>query len=72
MKLVPQWKQAFKWFSVQAHVAQVAIVGTWTTLPDDMRSAVPVRFVLVAVAVVGAAGVIGRLVNQEKPDADPH
>jgi hypothetical protein len=72
VKLIDDWKQALRGLSVKAHTAQVAIVGTWLALPEDMRSAVPVKFVLVTVAVVGAAGVLGRLINEDKSNADPH
>lgn len=72
MKLVPDWRNGWKWISVHAQVVQVAIVGTWTSLPDDMRAAVPGKAVLAAVAVVAAAGVLGRLVAQGDGHADPH
>jgi hypothetical protein len=64
VKLVPDWRQSWKWISVHAQLAQVAIVGTWTSLPEDMRAAVPGKVVLLAVGIVGAAGVLGRLVDQ--------
>lgn len=72
MKLIADWKEALKGLSVKAHTAQVAIVATWLGLPDDMRAAVPVKAVLVIVAIVGAAGVLGRIINEDKSDADPH
>lgn len=72
MKLIDNWKQALRGLSVKAHTLQVAIVSTWLALPDDMRAAVPVKVVLVTVAFIGAAGVLGRIINEDKSDAAPH
>lgn len=71
MKLIGNWKKSWKWYSTQAHVAQVAIVSTWVALPEGMRAAIPPAVVGIAVGVAGAAGVIGRLIDQsENTDAD--
>jgi hypothetical protein len=67
-KLLPNWKKGWKWYSTQAHVAQVAIVGTWEALPEGMHAAIPATVVIVAVGVAGVAGLIGRMIDQEKPD----
>lgn len=71
MKLVSDWRKALtlRYLSSQAHALQVAIVGTWLGLPADMRAAVPVKYVLAAVAVAGLGGFIGRMIDQSpKPD----
>lgn len=72
MKLISDWRRAWRFHSAQAHVVQMAIVGTWVSLPGDMRAAVPVKWVLVAVGVAGAAGLVGRLLDQSpKPPNAP-
>lgn len=71
MKLVTDWRKAItlRYLSSQAHALQMAIVGTWLMLPADMRAVVPVKYVLAAVAAAGAAGFIGRMIDQSpKPD----
>lgn len=69
MKLVPDWRKAvaLRFHSSQAHALQVAIVGTWLALPADMRAVVPSKWVLIAVGLAGAAGFIGRLIDQDAP-----
>jgi len=69
MKLIPNWKQAYKLFSAQAHAFQAAIVGTWLSLPDSMRAYVPAKWVVVAVGIAGVLGLAGRLIDQSKSDA---
>jgi len=70
MKLIPQWKRAFRMFSVQAMVLAGAIQAAWVALPADMMDAIPdpwVRGITIAFLVLG---VIGRLVDQPKVSSD--
>lgn len=67
LKLVPYWKTAWRWLSMQAMTFNVAFLATWAILPDDLKSALPswlVPFVAVAVLLIGIAG---RMVHQEPP-----
>ena len=63
--LVDDAKNAAKWFSVQSMVFVSALLGTWTQLPDDLKSALPTWLVPVIAMVVLALGLIGRLVKQK-------
>ena len=54
-KLIPNWRQAWRMFSVQAQASSVAILGAWQALPDDLRAKVPESVVL---------GIVGRLIDQ--------
>lgn len=66
MKLVPNWKRAFRMVSIQAMGAAAAIQGAWVFVPEDMKASLPpdlVRWVTVALLVVG---IFGRLVQQKK------
>ena len=64
MKLIDNWRQAWRWFSVQSMLIAGAIQTTWLTLPADLKDTIPVGWVLgVAVAVL-VLGVIGRLIDQ--------
>ena len=64
MKLVPGARRAWRWFSMQAMVASVALQGAWLALPADMKAAVPDRIVMIATIALLALGVVGRLVDQ--------
>jgi len=69
VKLILDWRKALtlRFLSSRAHALQVAIVSTWLMLPADMRAAVPVKWVLVAVGVAGATGFLGRMIDQSAP-----
>lgn len=71
MKLIPDWKDAWKWFSVQALAVLVALPLVWASLPADLKAFVPdgwERWILIAVA---AAGLIGRIIDQNRQPPAP-
>ena len=66
MKLIPNWRKAWRMFSVQAQAGSVAVLGTWQALPDDLRGKVPEPVVLGIVGALLVLGIIGRLIDQPK------
>lgn len=62
--LVPNWKRAWRWFSVQAMVLSTALLSTWALLPADLKARLPEDVGLWAAVATLAAGVIGRVVDQ--------
>ena len=69
MKPVKNWRQSWRWFSVQAMALQGAVAGAWLAVPDDMRNAVPADWLAIAAVVLTALGVAGRLIDQGGGDA---
>ena len=66
MKLVPNWKSAWKWLSVQFVAAAGAVQLSVLAFPDSMRGWLPDWLThLLAVGLLLAA-VLGRLVDQNK------
>ena len=63
--LVPNWRAAWKWFSVQAMILSTAILTTWALMPGDLKARLPDEFGLIAAIVTLVFGVAGRLVDQE-------
>lgn len=63
-KLIPNWRQAWRMFSVQAQASSVAILGAWQALPDDLRAKVPESVVLGIVGALLVFGIVGRLIVQ--------
>lgn len=64
MKLVSDWKQAWKWVSVNCMVVAAALQGAWVYVPEDLRDSVPQDVVsLLTISLLGL-GVLGRLVQQ--------
>lgn len=66
MKLVDDWKKAWKWFSVHALILAGILPTVWLELPSDLKSTIPPGTMSAITAVIAACGVIGRLVSQEK------
>lgn len=69
MKLVYNWKDSWKWVSVHAMVLAGSLQGAWLYVPEDMKASLPASFVGGVTACILVAGVLGRLVDQTKPDA---
>ena len=65
MKLIDEWKHAWKMFSVQANVLGAALVGGYTQLPQEFKDVVPHQWVLWIAALTFVAGGLGRLVKQD-------
>ncbi|HCQ8124604.1 TPA: hypothetical protein OL914_000041 [Klebsiella quasipneumoniae subsp. similipneumoniae] len=66
MKLVDDWKNAWRWFSMHALVLAGVIPTVWAELPPDLKTAIPPGAMGAITAVIAACGVVGRLVNQSK------
>lgn len=64
MKLIAEWKRAYRLFSVQAMALSTAILGTWLVLPDDFKATLPHWIGNAAAIATLIAGVLGRLVQQ--------
>lgn len=71
MRLVDDWKHAWKWFSTQSMILSTAITATWATLPDDMKMSLPAWVVPTVVSFLLLAGVGGRLIDQPNVKATP-
>lgn len=65
MKLVDDWKQAWKWISVNCMVVAAALQGAWVYLPDDLHESVPKGLVGLLTISILALGITGRLMKQE-------
>lgn len=65
MKLVDDWKTAWKWLSVQLPALNLAFLGAWAALPAKFQDAIPLPWVIgIAVALI-VLGMFGRLVKQK-------
>lgn len=71
MKLVPNWKNGWKWLSVHLMAAGAAIQGAWIAFPDSMRSFVPDKYAHIATLSVFVSGILARFIDQSgKGDAN--
>jgi len=65
-RLVPDWRSAWRWFSVQALAALAALPMVWVSLPADLKAYVPKEWGLAIVCAIAIAGIAGRVVDQNK------
>ena len=60
MKLVPNARYAWRWFSVQA----IALAAIWEGMPLDAKAVIPEPYgAWVTLGLLGAAG-LGRMIDQ--------
>lgn len=64
MRLIPDWKKALRFFSVQADILTAGIAGAWLYVPDDMRAAVDPSWLAMAALALAVLGGLGRVVKQ--------
>lgn len=65
MKLVPDWRKAGKWLSIQIPAANVAFLATWAVLPQKFQDSLPLWAVITIAVLLLLAGMFGRLVQQD-------
>ena len=66
MRLVEEWKSAWRWFSLQAMVLVAALQAAWAALPDDLKQHFPEKLIAGVSIALLVLGVAGRLVRQRK------
>jgi hypothetical protein len=64
MKMVPDWKKAGSWLSVQLSTIGGVAAGAWLVVPPDLRDAVPQEWLASGACVMFALVVLGRIVDQ--------
>lgn len=70
MKLIDNARSAWRMFSVQAMTWAIVVQAAWAELPPDLRESLDastVRYITIGLLV---AGVLGRLVKQDKVSGD--
>ena len=69
MKLVSDWRQSLRWFSVQAMALQGATAAAWLALPAEWRETFPAEWMTACAVLLMVLGIVGRLVDQGDDDA---
>ena len=70
MKLIDNWRQAWRFVSVQAMALALTLQGEWINLPDDQRAHIPDKVALSITAGILVLGLIGRLFQQRGADGE--
>ena len=60
MKLVEDWKQAWRWISVNCMVLASVLQGAWLYVPEDLRQSLPHGIVHILTIAILALGVVGK------------
>jgi hypothetical protein len=68
IKLIDDWKSAYKWLSVNCMVLAGSIQGAWAAISDDMKQYIPHSLVTGLTIGLLIMGIIGRLIKQSKDD----
>lgn len=66
MKLIEDWRSAWKFLSVQAQAIGVAISSTYAVLYDQLKDNFPPKYMLVLTGAVFLLGIAGRVISQDK------
>lgn len=64
MHMVDDWKQAWKWISINCMALAAVIQTTWLSLPDDLREMAPKNIVHWITITLLVLGIAGRLIKQ--------
>ena len=66
MKLVDDWKDAWRWHSTWLAGAIAALPFVWAEMPDDLKAYIPDEWQPIVAGVMFVAFMIGRLRAQPK------
>lgn len=64
MKLIKDWKSAYRFFSMQAMALTLTVQTAWVSLPEDLKARLPdgTAYWLSLALLIG--GIVGRVVSQ--------
>lgn len=65
MRLIDNWRQAWRMFSVQAMALAGAIQTAWILMPPEQRASLPEHVAPWVSLALLVLGIIGRFVKQE-------
>ncbi len=67
MKVIKDWRSAWKWYSVNCPALAAALLASWALLPQAMQDAFSPLELKVAAITLIVMGVGGRFIDQSKP-----
>lgn len=65
MRLVNDWRKAWKWLSVQSLAVLAVAPVVWSQLPPDVRNMLPEGWEPYVLAALAVGGIVGRLKAQD-------
>lgn len=71
MRLVANWRKAYKWISMWCMALSTAFLSAWGLLSDELRAAVSSEYATTIAIILLVVGMVGRLVPQNGESAPP-
>lgn len=68
VKLIPNWRQAWRWYSVNCSMLSVAVLAAWAALPEAMQNSFSPLELKASAIVLTLLGIGGRFVDQQKAE----
>lgn len=69
IRIVKNWREAWKWLSLHALLWATVITTVWAELPPDVKASLPADLVSYVSSSILVFGIIGRFIDQEKKNA---
>ena len=66
MRLIYNWREAWKWFSVQFLAVLGLLPLVWGSLPDDAKAFLPEGYGPWVLTTLAVCGILGRIIDQKK------
>lgn len=66
MKLIPEWRKAWRMACMQAQAVGLALCATYAQMYDQLKETFPPMWMAGITAAIFAFGMLGRLVKQDK------
>lgn len=63
LKVIDDWRMAWKYVSVQCFALAAAINGTWYSIPDGLKASIPANYVTIASVTLAGLGIVGRFLE---------
>jgi len=64
LNLIPDWKQAYKFLSVQIPIAGASTVMAYAQLPEDWKAAIPDWVITTCALTFFFVSMVGRIIQQ--------
>lgn len=63
-RLVDDWRECWRWLSMQSMALALALQGAWLAVPEDLRTGLPAWLPPTITIALLVFGMVGRLVPQ--------
>jgi hypothetical protein len=69
MRLVPDWRESWKWLSMRFTALIIALPVAWMAVPDEVKAYLPDEWKPWIMVALGVCVFVGRVIDQTKGKA---